>query len=144
MSTLREAAQQALEAFEAFDSPISIPAMTALKAALAEPPTNQCGETCERAKLCAVCARGLSTGDKLSPTDPVARINHHSRFTGDNKVKAYIVDWSSEGNIQSGTSVIQAESIVEAQDKFWEWLRKQPIYGHMWRLSFTIEESELI
>lgn len=26
---------------------------------LASPPTNQCGETCERAKLCAICARGL-------------------------------------------------------------------------------------
>lgn len=25
-----------------------------------KPPTNQCGETCERAKLCAVCARGLA------------------------------------------------------------------------------------
>jgi len=23
------------------------------------PPVNQCGETCERAKLCAVCARGI-------------------------------------------------------------------------------------
>jgi len=33
----------------------------ALRAALAEPvPRNQCGETCERAKLCAVCARGLA------------------------------------------------------------------------------------
>jgi hypothetical protein len=30
------------------------------KAALAQQePRNQCGETCERAKLCAVCARGL-------------------------------------------------------------------------------------
>lgn len=28
-------------------------------AALAEPPVNQCGETCERAKLCATCAREL-------------------------------------------------------------------------------------
>ena len=26
---------------------------------LANPPVNQCGETCERAKLCAVCARGI-------------------------------------------------------------------------------------
>ena len=26
---------------------------------LESPPTNQCGETCERAKLCATCARGL-------------------------------------------------------------------------------------
>lgn len=29
---------------------------------LAAPPTNQCGETCERAKLCSICARGLATG----------------------------------------------------------------------------------
>ena len=36
MNTLRAAAQQALEAFEAFDSPISIPAMDALRAALAD------------------------------------------------------------------------------------------------------------
>ena len=33
----------------------------ALRAALAQPEkTNQCAETCERAKLCAVCARGLA------------------------------------------------------------------------------------
>lgn len=32
-----------------------------LRAALAQPEkTNQCAETCERAKLCAVCARGLA------------------------------------------------------------------------------------
>lgn len=37
-------------------------ARTAIAAAdqwLESPPTNQCGETCERAKLCATCARGL-------------------------------------------------------------------------------------
>ena len=37
-------------------------ARTAIAAAdqwLDAPPTNQCGETCERAKLCATCARGL-------------------------------------------------------------------------------------
>ena len=35
--------------------------INALRAALAEPePRNQCGETCERAKLCAVCAGGLA------------------------------------------------------------------------------------
>ena len=27
---------------------------------LAAPPTNQCGETCERAKLCAICAHGIA------------------------------------------------------------------------------------
>ena len=69
MTTLREAAQQALEALlddclvqvgpHSWERRSDL-AITALRAALAEPPTNQCGETCERAKLCAVCARGLA------------------------------------------------------------------------------------
>ena len=86
MSTLREAAQQALEALEGFlrfaaihsDGPDASDKYLAedyaeeaflkaakvlpdLRTALAQPePRNQCGETCERAKLCAVCARGLA------------------------------------------------------------------------------------
>lgn len=32
---------------------------------LESPPTNQCGETCERAKLCATCARGLEPPTEL-------------------------------------------------------------------------------
>jgi hypothetical protein len=86
MTTLREAAQQALEALESISDCYvgddddagecaschersykphapdckKQNAITALRAALAQPePRNQCGETCERAKLCAVCARGL-------------------------------------------------------------------------------------
>lgn len=87
--TLREAAQQALEAIESDTVKFSawtekmLAAQTALRAALesddtemllrqhrfeigrlraalAEPePRNQCGETCERAKLCAVCAAAI-------------------------------------------------------------------------------------
>jgi hypothetical protein len=37
MSTLEKAAQQALEALEDWDSPVALPAITALKAALAQP-----------------------------------------------------------------------------------------------------------
>ena len=37
MTTLRTAAQQALEVLEDWDSPVALPAMVALKAALAEP-----------------------------------------------------------------------------------------------------------
>jgi len=64
MTTLREAVQQALEALLAAwqHNPHwqTNDAITALRDALAQPePRNQCGETCERAKLCAVCARGL-------------------------------------------------------------------------------------
>ena len=68
MTDLRTAAQQALEALvdiewsnnSQWQSDRAKGAITALRAALAEPPTNQCGETCERAKLCAVCAGGLA------------------------------------------------------------------------------------
>jgi hypothetical protein len=60
MTTLREAAQQALEALDSEHPDIQLRAAVALRKALAQPePRNQCGETCERAKLCAVCARGL-------------------------------------------------------------------------------------
>lgn len=72
MSKLRQAAEQSLEALEIYltmdtveeshllEVDIAPKAITALRAALAEPePRNQCGETCERAKLCAICAKGL-------------------------------------------------------------------------------------
>ena len=77
MSDLRKAAQQALEALEDMDSDdpdlnqewLGKQAITALRAALAQPEkTNQCAETCERAKLCAVCASGV---DDVNP-EPVA------------------------------------------------------------------------
>jgi hypothetical protein len=97
MSDLRTAAQQALEALmiaeaaladigdadrelsddvawceERAARALAAPraAITALRAALAQPePRNQCGETCERAKLCAVCARGLAQQEQEPVTD---------------------------------------------------------------------------
>jgi len=72
MSKLRQAAEQSLEALELYltmdtveeshllEVDIAPKAINALRAALAErEPRNQCGETCERAKLCAICTRGL-------------------------------------------------------------------------------------
>ena len=68
MTTLREAAQRALEAFEEIADEVFSPydnklgdAILALRATLAQQaePRNQCGETCERAKLCATCARAM-------------------------------------------------------------------------------------
>jgi hypothetical protein len=56
---------------------------------------------------------------------------------------AYIVDWSSSGNIEKGTVVVTANSISEAQNKFWAWLRGKPVYQHMWNLTFSIKEGEL-
>ena len=77
MQNLREAAQQALNALEMGctdhdGNPVDLvgPAITALRAALAQPePRNQCGETCERAKLCAVCARGIAEDAMQRLTD---------------------------------------------------------------------------
>lgn len=79
---LREAAQQALEALELAGMSHNVmlvgdppqdawkargvywklaEAISTLRNALAQPePRNQCGETCERAKLCAVCENGLA------------------------------------------------------------------------------------
>ena len=72
MSDLRKAAQQALEALEGdYRHAVRDDAIDALRAALAQPEkTNQCAETCERAKLCAVCASGV---DDMNH-EPVAKV----------------------------------------------------------------------
>lgn len=58
-------------------------------------------------------------------------------------MKLYIFDYSSEGNIFSGEICIEAEGLVEAQDKFFAWLKKQQTYQRMWRLSFKAREAKL-
>jgi hypothetical protein len=70
MTTLREAAQMALKLIETQNASSIfklVPGsnlnktVAALRTALSESePLNQCGETCERAKLCATCARGIA------------------------------------------------------------------------------------
>jgi hypothetical protein len=62
-------------------------------------------------------------------------------------MRLFEVQWSSGGNIDKGTIIVKATSINEAQNKFWEWLQKRPVFGHMWQLSFQfaeIEEPEVI
>lgn len=78
MSKQREALEIALEAMEDhakqyphMQKGYTLDAIEALREALAEPEkANQCGETCERAKLCAVCANGLAEPEP----EPVARV----------------------------------------------------------------------
>lgn len=41
-------------------------------------------------------------------------------------MKLCIFDYSSEGNIFSGEVCIEAKGLVEAQDKFIDWVKKQP------------------
>ena len=84
MTTLREAAQMALDALETITSKVAPMSyycsfaveIESLSAALAQPEkTNQCGEVCERAKLCSVCARGLAQPE-LEPVAWMCKTGH--------------------------------------------------------------------
>ena len=74
MSDLRKAAQDLVDRWDTplwKDAPHTGTFIDALRVALAQPEkTNQCAETCERAKLCAVCA---SVVDDVKP-EPVAKV----------------------------------------------------------------------
>ena len=55
-------------------------------------------------------------------------------------MKLYIFDYFSENNLFSGEVCIEAKGLVEAQDKFFDWVKKQQTYQHMWGLSFRARE----
>lgn len=75
--TDRELMQQALNDLEALvaytkggepDLFMQVPSIEALRERLAKPdPRNQCGETCERAKLCAVCLAEMGAQPEQKP-----------------------------------------------------------------------------
>ncbi len=56
-------------------------------------------------------------------------------------MKTYEVLWSSAGNLDKGIVIVKAENLAEAQNKFWAWLQKRPVFEHMWQLSFQFAES---
>ena len=55
---------------------------------------------------------------------------------------AYVVRWSSEGNFSEGTVIVLGDNLEEAQNNFWKYIQKQPIFSHMWNLSFKMEKAE--
>jgi len=57
-------------------------------------------------------------------------------------MKHFIVNYESEGNLVEGTLYIEARGIVDAQDKFFDWVRKLPFYGHMWKLKVEFKEIQ--
>lgn len=57
-------------------------------------------------------------------------------------MRIFEVQWSSGGNIESGTVIVKANNLVEAQNKFWEWLQKRPVFQHMWNLTFQFAEID--
>lgn len=58
-------------------------------------------------------------------------------------VKHFVVMYSSAGNTEVGKKVyIKANTLAETQDQFFEYLKKTPLYSHMWNLSMSVEEIE--
>jgi hypothetical protein len=56
--------------------------------------------------------------------------------------RTFIATASSPGNIWQRNVVIHAASIAKAQDKFFDWLKTQSVYEHMWKLNLDIYEGE--
>lgn len=54
----------------------------------------------------------------------------------------YVIVYESCTNAFQGKIIVEAENLVQAKDKFFEWLKKQPVYQHMWNLSISIEKIE--
>ena len=55
-------------------------------------------------------------------------------------MRNFIVTYTSERNLFKGQVHVSAVSVGEAQDKFFDWLKKQAVYPHMWNLSVNFEE----
>ena len=59
-------------------------------------------------------------------------------------MKTYLFTYESNDNYFRGKISIPADNLVMAQDKFIDWLKRQDVYQHLWRLSFEVEEIDLL
>ena len=57
-------------------------------------------------------------------------------------MKTFIATYESAGNLEKGRICLEGHNAVDAQDKFFDWLKEQPLYSHMWQLSVQFEEIE--
>lgn len=57
--------------------------------------------------------------------------------------RVFIIKYNSQGNAFSGEIAFIAESLVEAQDQFLNWLKSRAVYQHLWNLTFSVEEVKL-
>jgi hypothetical protein len=55
-------------------------------------------------------------------------------------MRNFVATYNSDRNLFKGQVHISAVSIGEAQGKFFDWLKKQSVYPHMWNLSVNFEE----
>ncbi len=57
-------------------------------------------------------------------------------------MKTYLVTYESSKNCFKGSLAVEAVDLVMAQDKFFSWLKRQPVYTHMWDLTINIDEIQ--
>jgi len=55
-------------------------------------------------------------------------------------MRNFVATYNSDRNIFKGQVHISAVSVGEAQDKFFDWLKKQAVYPHMWNIYVNLEE----
>jgi hypothetical protein len=95
----------------------------ALRAALAKPePRNQCGETCERAKLCAVCLAEMGEQGSKPEQDPVAYVCLSNPKNADGTL-ADIRMWLSDKPEGYGHELLT----IPQSKREWQWLTDEEI-----------------
>jgi hypothetical protein len=55
-------------------------------------------------------------------------------------MRNFIVTYNSQNNMFKGVLHVKANTPADAQDKFFNWLREQSTYPHLWQLSFEFVE----
>lgn len=55
-------------------------------------------------------------------------------------MRNFVIGYSSHSNVFKGHIHVKANTVSEAQDKFFQWLREQPTYAHLWDLTFAVQE----
>ena len=55
--------------------------------------------------------------------------------------RLFVANYYSKDNLFEGELAVFAEDLVEAQDKFFDWLRKDPVYSHLWNLTVIFQEK---
>ena len=57
-------------------------------------------------------------------------------------MKTYRITYNSPKNLFQGEVFTRKNSAQEAMDVFWEWLKEQSVWMHLWSIEINIEEVE--
>lgn len=63
-------------------------------------------------------------------------------YLNEGKKCVFVFDYESSNNMFKGKKLIDAPSLGVAQTEFFEWLKTQEVYPHLWGLNFNVELVE--